>query len=675
MKVIESVLYMEFSEMVEVGVSQNTLFKAVQRNSWTFIKDPSDKRRVLFEYERLKEDYKDKVKAKFGNPYEYVCREPIRQLVKWDNKAEQWFFDYKYGENNEHTLKPETQKKYTIACNWLNMLVEVNADKKLLKKTLKLTMDEFYDHVIAMLKLEQVDLPMSYRRLLAKVSDFKDRGYRCMIDPRFGNQNSAKVNDENSEALLMKMIEDPLQWDDVFIAELYNKWVAQQNEMAGKRVYKPITSATVGVHRRKKEAEISMGRNGSLTKMGFNEKWLPEVKGERPSKPLLFVESDDNHLDLYFMSVDANGKYPYYQNRYVSVVVTDSYNDLVLGYAYTMGEVTHELVRAAYLNAMYYIKSLTGAWYMPHEVKTDKFALKELRPFYESMGNYVDAALGNKHRGYIEQFFGSAHWKRCLKMGANNYSGNNITAKNRGVNTEWLKANEKNYPMIGNEAEGQIEAFFTRLRTFAMAGEKSKEQAWLEAWHEVAEADKKQISEQLFLYKFGIPHVPKNGSKNRISNRGMEAQINGVEYSYDLETEDLQRYIGKEVTIYYDPYDMSRVLLTDNDKVRIIARDARLHSRALGDAKEGSRAFLNVSLERKREMSKKMGDKSAEREAILNRKGVHLQDLILDISTPKELKMEAERRYLSSEFSVQRSEFTIDESRDFDLNRDVYGQM
>src|SRR5690242_15929994 len=101
MKLIENILYLEFAEMAECGVSENYLRKAksTKTKCWSFIDDPDDKRKVLIEYEKLKEDYKRKVEARFGNPYEYVAKLPIRSLVKWDDKAEEFYLAYRYGEN------------------------------------------------------------------------------------------------------------------------------------------------------------------------------------------------------------------------------------------------------------------------------------------------------------------------------------------------------------------------------------------------------------------------------------------------------------------------------------------------------------------------------------------------------------------------------------------------
>jgi hypothetical protein len=124
-------------------------------------------------------------------------------------------------------------------------------------------------------------------------------------------------------------------------------------------------------------------------------------------------------------------KHGYKYNKYVSIVVLDSCTKLVLGYSFAHGKSPEQWqIHHAYLNAMYYIRSLTGGWYLPFEIKADKWASKSLTPFYNKVAKFIPPAHGNKHRGYIEQFFGIDHWKRCQKLvSEGNWSGNNITAK------------------------------------------------------------------------------------------------------------------------------------------------------------------------------------------------------------------------------------------------------
>lgn len=657
MKLIDNILYLEFAEMVECGVSENTLFKAKQRNSpsWSIINDPDDKRKVLIEYEKLKDDYKRKVEARFGNPYEYVAKLPIRKLVKWDDKAEEFYLAYRYAENKP--LPIEHVKKYALAASWLNMFKTVTEDKKALKKLLNLTIEQFYTNAIEIIIADKIDLPTSYRRLVvakdSALKKYEESGYASLIDWRFGNKIAAKVKDELSESTLLEMIAHPNQYDDVYVNIQYNRW-------AKKNGYKTIDKATVGHWRRKKEADIVMEREGNAE---LKNRFLRQAKGFRPSAPLYLVESDDNHLDLLFLDPENPKGTP----RYVAIVVSDSYNDYPLGYAYALSHELNDgrsiaLVKAAYVNAMYHIRSITGQWYLPHETKTDNWAIKSLEPFYRSLGKYINTPVASKNRGYIENKFGTPHWKRCLKIGANNYVGNNMTAKFRGVNVEAVARNKKDRPLIGTEAHQQIENFFHRLRHLPQSNGISKHQQWVEAFHALPAEDKRLITDEQFLLKFGVEHNEK-GRTIRITNRGVEPQINGQRFSYDLGEGSWVEYVGKPVKVIYDPFDMSRVLVTDFEKVRMIGREARLNPRALQDADTDSRTYLNSILLERQQDVEAIAQRSERRKQVLTSAGLDAESLLQEGVLVKEIRQAAERRAIAQ---------TIDPSLDED---DIYNQM
>lgn len=633
MKFVNEKLCIAYQEAIDAGISENTLKSAKQRatSSHWFVEDPSDKRRVLLVWENLKDEYKEKIQAKWGDPYKRMAIQPIRELVKYDHKAEQFYLDYKYDEGK--VLSTEHVKKYTAAASFLNMLVAQTADKKQLKKLLNLSIEDFYTKCCEIITADMLSLPTSYRRLLAKVDEYKQHGYACLVSWKFGNKLAAKVRDEVSESALLELIAHPNQYDDVLIVQQYNQWAKKSN-------YKPIKADTVGVWRRKKESEIIMQREGNAA---LNEKYLKQAKGFRPTAPLLLVENDDNHLDLLFINPEDSTSHKHF-NKYKAIVVIDSFNDYVLGYAYDL-ELNKQLVRAAYINAMYHIRSITNGWYLPHEVKNDRWALKELKPFYESIGNYFPTPVGSKHRGYIEPFFGNAHWKRCLKLGANNYTGNNITARHRGVNVEALERAKNDRPMIGDEAIEQIENFFHRLRHMPQSNGISKHEQWLQAWNTLPTERKRLISDEQFLLKFGIEHNA-NGEGLRITNAGLKPQINGVRYNFDLAQYRMED-VGKRVSIIYDPYDMSRVLVTDHQQFRMMAYDARLNSRALADASTDSRVYLNSILNEKRDAVNVISEKADRRREVLSAHNIDAETILQAGVLMKEVRQAAEVKVLA----------------------------
>lgn len=518
-----------FPGLIWLGYPENTLWAASKRNStsWPFIDHPEDKRKRLLPYESLSPKKKAEITerlrkrmackhgegepCKCGDIYQYTSIEPIRAMIIKDDKAASYFTGYRYTGTTgmPESLPTEKIKHYTNEASILNLIKDVEADTiAIVKKQLGFSsVTDFWDKVIEIIKVEKSKgnvsgkFPASYLRLISHAQSalklYKEKGYDSLIHGNYGKGNAAKVNDTTSEDRLLKLIEDPRQLDDVFVCMIYNTWASE----AG---YKTIDPATVRNYRIKNGYRIDMGRYGVSA---YNEKRIREVKGIKSTAPLYLVEHDDNNLDFLFQ----DGNYQFH--RYVAIVVADSYNNLVLGKSYRLGDTPQQWqVQQAYIDAMYYIRSLTGGWYLPFEIKSDNWANKALEPFYNKIAKRIPAGHGNKHWGYIEQLFASPHWKRCQQIvSQGNWNANNITAKNTGVNPDMLSQSlrDKSRPMIGNEAEQLIENMFTLLQkmpafTRTNMNAPSKEAQWLQAFNKMHADDKRPITDEQFLMKFGI---------------------------------------------------------------------------------------------------------------------------------------------------------------------------
>jgi len=652
-EMIDQVMYVFERGLVQAGLSVNYYRKEKSNGNkrMMFIDHPKNRRFSLVAFETLSDAHKKCIIEKIGNPYDYTAKEPIKKMVKDCHKAEQFFLDYTF---NSKKLPKQRVKQYARAAAWLNMLADVDNKRNKPIKELGITVPAFFQHVKELMQLEKnagandnyeskhqltKDFPTTYQNLRTKMLQYKESGYSVLIDKMYGNNLAAKINDDVAETQLLELIENPMQYDDVLIAMMYNVW-------AGKNNYKLIEPQTVGIWRRKKSALVTAGRYGNAA---FNEKHIRQVKGLLPSFPLALVEHDDNNLDFLF----TDGKYNFH--KYVAICVIDSRTKLLLGKSYVQGRNPEQWqVYHAYLDAMYYIRSLTGGWYMPFEFKADKWAHKSLNAFYQKLGAFITPSHGNKHRGYIEQFFASPLWKRSQQLvSQSNWSGNNMTAINRGVNQEVLDLNMNNRPLIGNEAELQIEKFFTLLRHLPdfkreQMNALSKEQQFLQEWETLTDEQKKPISDEQFLLTFGIKHEP-HGRSISITNRGIEPQINKYKLSYDLpETWMYNELIGAKVNVYYDPFDMSRVLVTDEKNIRFIARTAQLQPRALIDQYTGSRTYLNAILAEKKEQVSVVSSASAQRKETVNLDYYNAEAMLQSGVMIKELKNEAEQRYLEN---------------------------
>jgi hypothetical protein len=657
---IDNVLYVFDKGLKEAGLSVNYYRKEKSEGNkrLVFIDHPSDSRYSLVAYETLSATHKEKITNRFKCPYDYVAKDPLLKMIGRNMEANNFFIQYEYSIGTKLPLKRCLQ--YSRGVDWLEMISKAQENSNRAIKDLGISVPQFFDHIKSLMQIEKdngvsetydgmqqltADFPTSYRPLLKKVSDYITGGPKILIDKMYGNKLAAKVADEVCEAQLLTLIEDPRQYDDVLVCMMYNAWAKNNG-------YKVIEPPTVGVWRRKREGEIIISREGNSA---YNEKYLRQVKGSGRPSPLHLVEHDDYNLNLLFQD-----KQEYQFNRYISIMVTDTHCDLVLGKSYhlitkEMKDTLQNMVRHAYVDAMYYIRSIVGDgnWYLPFEIKADHYASASLFPFYEKIGRFVAPAVGNKHRGYIEPFFGSPFLKRAEKLVAqDNYNGNNMSAKYSGVNPDMLDISlrEKSRPMIGNQAEVIIENFFQLLRNMpdfkrTDMNAPSKQQKWLQSFSQLSIEQKRPITDEQFLLTFGVPHNPNNPIK--ITNRGVEPQINNGKYSYDLpEAWMYDKYPGAKVNVIYDPFDMSRVLITNHDDIRFIARTAHLQPRSLKDQYTGSRTYLNAILDEKKDQVRRVSDASAKRKQIVDLSYYNAEAMLKGGAMIKELKNNAEQRFL-----------------------------
>ncbi len=618
--------------------------RSEKNSSLPFLKEPS----ISYIYSGLSEKYKAILQKQFGDPYEFVAKNPIREMVERDYKALEFYTNYSYEKGGKmETLPSEHVEKYTKSASWLNMLIKMVSNKQFIKKTLNLKMDAFYKHVCEIIKTDGIELPFNHGNLRKRVELYQEKGYASLIDWRFGNANSAKIVEGECKEVLKGFLEHPSQYDDVFIAAMYNQWAAK----AG---YKDIKPGIVGVRRKEWEVELTPSRNGWDK---FNSKFIRQVKGLPAStmQPLKLVECDDYNINYYYNDTEAEKSKNL--QRYASYIVADSSCGLILGAAYRQAQSpTFDMVQTAWIDAMYYIRSLAndGNWYMPYEVKADHWNKNTAHPYFKRIGHFVAPQVANKAgRGYIEQLFGSPHFKRAEKAAAHNelnYNGNNITARNRGVNVEVLK-NTKGRLKVGVEAENQIDKFLYYSRnmpaiTKADLNAPSREQQWVERWNAMPIEDKQPISDLQFLSIFGIKHEH-NGRAIAITNRGIEPQIAGIQYSYDLPNHtEMMHLIGTKVHVVYDPYDMSRVLITDFDRIRFIAKHTVLQPRGLAYQYDGSRQALNMILADKKAQVNKVAQLAE------GRNYIDMEAIMLAGMMPKEELALVEQTYREQESEV-----------------------
>jgi len=635
--------------------------------SWDNIKDPADKRKILIRFDKLKDKYQDAVIKIYGDPYLYCHNQLIKQYLRIDAKAIDFFTAYR---KDSIALSQEKIKEYTTCANWLNLIIELDNNWSNVKKFLSMDKKpELYDAIAKIFEADLVKLPKVYVPLKRKIAEYKEHGYDCLPTKKLGNTNSKKVKDELNHALLLEMLAHGAQYDDTFICKKYNNAA----RIAG---FKELTAPTVGSYRHDNKAIIDAYRKG-------NKNWYDTagkvIHQDRPSAPLLLINSDDNDLDLYFQDVrevqrnikikgtelteKRNIKEVNYYKRPVLYVVIDGYNDYPLGYAVGDGQ-TNNLVYEAYLNAANHVLQLTGDHYLWHQIKTDHWNLATLKNFYESQGTFTPAKAKNARGKIIEQSFGQNWHSKLKELYPKNYKGHNIDAKFK-LNSDWIDANKKFFPPI-DQAPADIAAFIEELRQLPDTNGKTRQQQWLEAFDAMRPEKKRLISTEQHIMLFGVEHKhPKTGAllPNTITNNGLLVTFNGRKVFYEVPDSMYMDTLGLTVNVKYDPYDMSKVLAISKDqKTRFVCHLYQNMPMAIADYTPGTRTELNRRLEEKKSHVNFYVNAKEERQLVLKRHQLDAESLLQAGVLTKELKYAAERQLIDGGYEL------ADDNDEIDIN-------
>jgi len=401
-------------------------------------------------------------------------------------------------------------------------------------------------------------LPQNAASLKRKCQEYEDacrisreEGYRYLIHKNFGNKSAAVVKDEESEAILHKLISLHNNLNSVQIMEEYNK-VAEVLD-------KPLINSPVTVDNYKKKMELTtmQGRKGK--KAVANTRKM-QIHREAPTQALTYWTLDGWTVELLYQkkvakNKKANGEEKRYMmttytNRKTIVVVLDACCKYPVGYA--IGD--HEspaLIREALRNAVRHTKELFGDRYKPLQLQSDNYQKGVMVPFYQAMTKYyTPAALGNAKSKIIEPYFKYLNVQHCQKQG--NWSGFGITSdQDNQPNMEVINANRH---LIPDEETlmGQIEAMMMKERAM-------KIKDFMAAWEQTEEARKLPFCDEEYLLLMGET----TGRTNHINGDGLRLEMQGERINYDTFDLSLREHYNEDWIVRYDPEDMSRILISN----------------------------------------------------------------------------------------------------------------
>lgn len=454
-------------------------------------------------------------------------------------------------------------------------------------------------------------LPENPRRLQEKYNQYLREGYVVLITGKYGTRNASKIDTEEKESLVIRLLADARNLDNAQIARLYNV-------VAEKLGWKTITEAAVGVWRKKHDLVTSGGRLGETR---FRNQKTMLVKRSRPTAPLLYWTMDGWVSELLYQKTEVRkGRtITTYTNRLTIVIVLDPCINYPVGYAIGTQE-NPELIKAALRSAVNHTADLFGQRYYVNQLQSDNYGRGNLTPLYQIMSDiYTPARAHNAKSKVIEPFFKYFNKKYCQYF--ENWGGFGITSnKDLQPNSEFLNKHRRNFPTE--------EECFRMLTVFIEKERAEKRAEYVKLFDKLAEERRLPLSEEQYLLTFGAD----TGFRNALENVGLRPTIGGIKRDYDCFDPKFREYAHVRWAVKYDPENLDHVLAVNEDgSLRFMLEKKHVQPMALAERRPGDAE----QLARVHEFNKQLEGGIADRLALANEKvdQLFIDNPQLDVAT------------------------------------------
>ncbi len=550
---------------------------------------------ALFAVDSLPLKYRVEIYRRYPDAQEKADSKPFMDRIEPDGKAMMYYEEY-FLEDGRH-LPAEKQTEYANNCAILNAfgkVIEESNSHRIRQSKPKLNKTEFWAKAAASLpRLADRfpnSLPNNPRRLGMKYDEYRRDGYEVMISKKFLNKNSAKVNGNEPEDVLIALLAKHNNLPDTLVAEHFNRIAQTQG-------WEAITPAAVGIWREKTDLYISAGRLGLSN---FRNNKTMQVKRSRPTSPMLMWSLDGWTVELLYQDTKTDSKgnnRTTYTNRLTIVVVLDVYNNYPIGYA--IG--THEspaLIKEALRDAAKHTEELFGEMLRANQIQSDRYAIKTMRDIYALMGDKVTPAQAHNAKAKpVEPYFKYLNMNYCIRC--NNWSGYGITTDpKRQPNAEALNRNRHHFP-----DEAGLRVQISEMMRFERMG---KGEEYVAGMAKLKPEHRLPMSRESYLLNFGAD----TGFKNALEGGGLRPTLLGVKRDYDCFDIRFREHASTRWTVKYDPDNLSEVLAVNDDgSLRFMLTEKYVQPMALADRKEGDAE----ELKKVRDFNRNMESQIAER--------------------------------------------------------------
>lgn len=590
MEYFDNILCVTYKELLDI-MPKGTLNSQLSREKLDVVsRGGGENNPALYAYSSLPEKYKKRWVERHGEPEKQMRQEMIRNIVKKDEKAENFFEDYRYDKNGEMVALPEDVKKeYTWNASVLNALME--EFKRLSSSNNKLT--GFRRNLWELLLVTSEEwrpvyghsLPGSVGRLKALINKFRPDNYGVLVSGKYGNSNTLKIEEDGGRYLVaLKRSRVPV-YTDMEIFEEYNR-------VAPERGWKPLKSPRSLREWFNSPRVEPLWYDAVYGEMKAHQRYDRKHRTILPGRRDSLWYGDGTKLNLYYR--DENG------NKCTTSVyeVVDAYSEVLLGYYISDNE---DYIAQYHASRM----AIQTSRHKPYEIVCDNQG-----------GHKKNAALGlfskisrihrptapyNGESKTIENIF-YRFQSQVLKKRFG-FTGQNITAKRdtSRPNLEFINANIDSLPTL-EELKEQYAAAREQWNSMKHpATGISRIEMYNTSVNEATDAVSVSDMVEMFWYTTEKPSL--------FTANGIEITVQGKKYPYEVfsapgepDLEWRRRNTYKKFYVQYDPYDMSSVRLLYKDKggamrFECVASFPLMIHRAQQEQTEAEKRFIRAQQE------------------------------------------------------------------------------
>lgn len=548
---------------------------------------------ALYNADSFPSKYKAEIYRRFPDLAAQEEARPLLDKVVLDQAAAEFFETHLLDESTGTRLSEEKRTEYTNNASILNafrdMLETSDGMRAKTSHRLKKRGEFWADAAKALPRIADRwpnSLPQNARRLQEKYNQYIKEGYASLISKKFHNSNSAKVNDEYKESVLMALIADGRNLDNAQIARVYNTVAGSMTPQ-----WKKITASAVAARRKKYELVTEAPRRGTGE---FRNTVSMQVVRRRPSSAMLFWTVDGWLGEIYYQKRTDRGTT--YANRLTMVVVLDTCCDYPVGYA--IGEQENSsLITEALRNAVEHTAELFGRRYRSCQIQSDRYALSRMTPVYEAVGDKVTPARAHNAKAkVIEPYFRYLNKTYAQYFGS--FSGFGVTSRRESQpSAEWLNANRHSFP-----DEKEVRGI---LANIVAAERRLKHDRYMELWQATPEERRLPMSDESWLLTFGRS----TGYRNVLEGSGLRPTIGGKKMQYDCFDPAFRRHSSVRWEVRYDPDDLSHALAVSEDgSLRFMLEEKYVQPMALAERTDGDAEQLKRVMDFNRALEDDIGE-------------------------------------------------------------------